>query len=155
MAPTPPLPGTSISEYNPANLQWMYDFGAALNTARAQNKKVLVFFTAEGNKAAHTYETEYFTHPTVRQALNNYVLVKVDFPKNTRLGYSLGIFGAGIIVVADKTGDVTTRIEQLPSTPVDLLQQMANVKTTRPTPTAGAGGTTGTADTAAGTTTPQ
>lgn len=122
----------------------MYDFGAALNTARAQNKKVLVFFTAEGNRAAHTYETEYFTHPSVRQALNNYVLVKVDFPKNTRLGYSLGIFGAGIIVVADQTGDVTNRIEQLPPTPVDLVQQMASVNKGRGTTAAAGAAATGT-----------
>lgn len=121
-------PNTSITQYNPANLQWMYDYGAALNTARAQNKKVLVFFTAAGSKAADTYETNYFVDPSVRQALDQYVLIKVDFPKNTRLGYSLGIFGAGIIVVTSPAGDVTARITQLPPTPLDLVKQMAGTQ---------------------------
>ncbi len=133
-------PNTSITQYNPANLQWMYDYGAALNTARAQNKKVMVFFTAAGNKAANTYETVYFVDPSVRQALDSYVLIKVDFPKNTRLGYSLGIFGAGIIVVTNSAGDVTARITQLPSTPLDLVKQMAGEKQAPATATPAAEG---------------
>ncbi len=131
---------SSITQYNPANLQWMFDFGAALNTARGQSKNVMVFFTAPGNKAANTYETSYFADPSVRQALDRYVLVKVDFPKNTRLGYSLGIFGAGIIVVTNPAGDVTARITQLPPTPLDLVKQMAGEKPVLAVPTPGATG---------------
>ena len=143
----------SITQYNPSNLQWMYDFGAALNTARAQNKKVMIFFTAVGNQTSQVYETQYFMDPSVRQALNNYVLVKVDFPKNTRLGYSLGIFGAGIIVVTDGTGNVTSRIEQIPATPMDLIRLMAQAKLPSASPTPGATtGATG-ATTATGSTT--
>jgi len=133
-----PAPGAySITSYNPANLQWMYDFGAALNSARSQNKKVVVFFTAEGNRAGQTYENQYFTNPSVRQALDNFVLTKVDFSKNTRLAYSLGVFGAGVVVVVDSTGNVISRVIQLPPTPVDLLKQMAGAKpvaATTPTP---------------------
>ncbi len=122
----------SITQSNPANLQWMYDFGAALNVARARDKKVMVFFTAPGNTVADTYENQYFAHPAVRQALNNYVLVKVNFPQNTRLGYSLGIFGAGIVVVTDSTGDVLVRVEQIPATPQDLIKLMAGVQPVKP-----------------------
>ena len=138
-APAQPTPGGSITQYNPSNLQWMYDYGSALNAARSQNKKVMVFFTAAGNRAAEKYETEYFSHPAVRQALDNYILVKVDFPKNTRLGYSLGAFGAGIIVVTTPAGDVTARVVQLPPTPVDLIKQMAGSRPVQATPTPGPG----------------
>lgn len=137
--PTPNPLDQSITQYNPSGLQWMYDFGAALKSAASQNKKVMVFFTAPGNQVASTYETEYFRHPALRQALSNYVLVKVDFPKNTRLGYSLGIFGAGVIVVTDSSGNVTSRIEQLPPTPVDLIRLMASATPqAAATPAAGA-----------------
>lgn len=148
-AATPAVASQSITQYNPSGLQWGYDYGAGLKSARDQNKKVMVFFTATGNNVAQKYETEYFQHPSVREALNNYVLVKVDFPRNTRLGYSLGIFGAGMIVVTDSLGTVTARIDQLPGTPVDLVRLMSAAKLARPAAESDSS-TTGTADAAAG-----
>jgi hypothetical protein len=126
--------GYSVTMYNPSNLQWMYDYGAALNTARAQGKKVFLFFTAEHNKAAQSYETEMFSDPTLRQELSKYILVKVDFPRNTRLAYSLGVFGAGVIAVVDDSGQVTSRVVQKPPTAADLLTQLSTTRPVRATP---------------------
>jgi hypothetical protein len=115
----------SVTTDQKTNLQWMYDFGTALNTARSENKKVLVFFTAEGNQIAEKYQNEFFTNPAVRDALDHFVLVKVDFPKYTRLGYSMGIFGAGMLAIADESGKITNRIEQMPSSAQEFLRRLA------------------------------
>lgn len=119
----PPAPAQSAS-----GIQWTYDFGSALNAARASNKKVLVFFSAEGNDAAGTYESRFFTHPAVRTAFSNFVLVKVDFPRNTRFAYTLGVFGAGTVVVTDASGDVTARITQLPASEADFVKEISAEK---------------------------
>lgn len=111
-----------------SSLQWGYDFGAALNTARAENRKVLVFFTAEGNRAAAQYESRYFTDPAVRAMLDKYVLVKVDFPRSTQLGYQLGIYGAGMIAVTDPTGTKIGSILRIPATPEDFIKEVEAIK---------------------------
>jgi hypothetical protein len=140
----PPVPGTAPSapaasapapaavagstESNPSNLQWSFDFGAALNQARAANKKVLVFFVAPGNKQAIKYETEYFQNPAVRAELDKYILVKINFPQNTRLGYALDIYGAGQIAITDVSGTKIGSVEQIPASPEDLIKALQAIK---------------------------
>lgn len=130
--------GYSITTYNPSGLQWMYDIGSAMAAARTQGKKVLIFFTAEHNRAAQAYETESFQDPVVRQALSKYVLVKVDFPKSTRIAYGMGVFGAGVIAVLDpSSGDVTSRVVQRPVSASELITQLSSERALRATPTPG------------------
>lgn len=107
---------------------WSFDYGAALNQARAANKKVLVFFVAPGNREAMKYESDYFPNPAVRAELDKYVLVKIDFPQNTRLGYSLGIYESGKIAVADGSGTKIGSIEKIPPTPEDLVKALQAIK---------------------------
>lgn len=109
-------------------LQWNYDFGAATNTARALGRNILVFFTAQGNRAVAQYESRYFTDPAVRALLDNYVLVKVDFPRTTQLGYQLGIYGAGMIAVTDPTGTKLGSILRIPATPEDFIKEVQAIK---------------------------
>lgn len=116
-----------VTADNPSGLPWGFDFGAALNQARPQNKKVLVFFSAKGNHQAIAYETDYFKNPAVRSILDQYVLVKVDFPQNTRLGYTLDIYGAGQIAVTDATGTPIGRVETSTSAD-DLAKQLSAIK---------------------------
>ncbi len=124
----------SITTHNPSQLEWMYDFGAAQAAARNQGKKVLVFFTAEHNRVAQSYETEMFNDPGVRQGLSQYVLMKADFSKNTRLAYSLGVFGAGVIAVVNDAGEVTSRVVQKPANGAELITQLQSEKAVRATP---------------------
>lgn len=133
-AATPQDGHFSITTHNPSQLEWMYDFGAAQAAARNQGKKVLVFFTAEHNRVAQSYETEMFNDPGVRQGLSQYVLMKADFSKNTRLAYSLGVFGAGVIVVVNDGGEVTSRVVQKPASGAELLTQLQSEKAVRGTP---------------------
>lgn len=131
--PTPPLaaPPTLDSTAPPgqppaarADLPWVYDEGSAHTAARTQNKKVLVFFVADGNRVVEKYEKEYFAHPAVRQVLSQFVLRKVNFPQNTRAGYKLQIYGAGAIAVTNGYGERLGAITQIPSTPEELAAQL-------------------------------
>ncbi|MGI8905821.1 MAG: hypothetical protein ACR2IE_04940 [Candidatus Sumerlaeaceae bacterium] len=111
-----------------SNIQWGFDYGAALNQARAANKKVLVFFVAPGNRQAIKYETDYFQNPAVRPVLDQYVLVKINFPQNTRLGYALDIYGAGQIAIAEPSGTRIGSIQAIPATAEDLIKQLQAIK---------------------------
>lgn len=106
------------------NLQWQYDLGAAETTARSINKNLLVFFVAKGNLVAQKYEADYFTNPAVRAALDKFVLVKVDFPENTRLAYQLEIYGAGMIAITDSTAGKIKTITAIPKTPEELVPML-------------------------------
>ena len=126
-APPPPaVPGSTDS--NPSNLQWSYDFGAGLNQARATNKKALVFFVAPGNHQAITYETDYFQKPEVRSVLDQFVLVKINFAQNTRLGYALDIYGAGQIAITDAAGTKIGSIPQMPASADEFVKALQAIK---------------------------
>jgi thioredoxin-related protein len=114
-------PAASSSPTDAGNLQWQYDLGAAETTARSINKNMLVFFVAKGNHWVEKYESDFFTNPAVRAALDKFVLVKVDFPENTRLAYQLEIYGAGMIAITDSTAGKIKTITAIPSTPADLV----------------------------------
>ncbi|AXA35858.1 Minus agglutinin [Candidatus Sumerlaea chitinivorans] len=107
-----------------SNLPWVYDEGSAHAASRNTGKKVLVFFFAPGNTVADKYEKEFFPHPAVQATLNKFVLLKVNFPQNTKAGYKLQIFGAGNIAVTDAYGQKIGAITQLPATPEELASQL-------------------------------
>lgn len=134
-----PTPGAySITTHNPSDLPWMYDYGAALKAGRQQNKRVMVFFTSEHSRMAHEYETITFADPGVRQALSNYVLIKADFSRNTRLAYNLGVFGSGVVVVVDGDGTVRSRVIQRPAAPTQFITELSSDKPARGLPDADA-----------------
>ena len=103
---------------------WVFDVGTAQSMARSQNKNILVFFVADGNKNVAKYETELFTSPAVQAALNNFVLLKINFPRNTRQGYKLGIFGSGMIAITNSTSDPLLTITSIPTTADELATSL-------------------------------
>lgn len=121
-------PEPSTPDNNPSGLQWAYDFGAACNMAIQQRKKVLVFFVAKGNRDVAQYENNYFTVPAVRSIMDQFIVVKIDFPQNTRLGYALGIYGAGMISITDASGSRVGKIEQIPATPEEFAKMISAFK---------------------------
>lgn len=123
MAPPPVagVPGAS-------DLSWVFDIGAAQTIAEKSNKPILVFFTAAGNKRQAKYESEFFTSPSVRSQLDRFVLMRSDFPTNTRYAYKLGVYGAGNIVVIDRIENVKLVVDEMPATPDDLAKKLESVK---------------------------
>ena len=122
--PTPTSGSGAVPSLSSDGLPWIYDEGSAHAAARNLNKKVLVFFVAEGNKIVEKYEKEYFVHPAVRQALSKFVLRKVNFPQNTKAGYKLEIYGAGNIAVTNAFGEKVGAITALPPTPEELASKL-------------------------------
>ncbi|MGC8741000.1 MAG: hypothetical protein ACP5UB_06035 [Candidatus Sumerlaeaceae bacterium] len=105
-------------------LPWVYDEGTAHSIARSQNKKVLVFFVADGNRDVERYEKEYFSHPAVREELAKFVLQRVNFPLNTKAAYKVKVYGAGTIAVTDSFGERIGGISKIPSSPEDLAKEL-------------------------------
>jgi hypothetical protein len=109
-------------------IQWLFDYHAALSAARNQGKQVLVFFSARGNRVATRYTKEFFREPAVRTALDRFLLVKLDFPMNTRLGYRLGIFGAGQLVIVNGDDTKIGAITQMPASPAEFVGALNSIK---------------------------
>lgn len=107
-------------------LPWAYDLGAAVTTAKTSGQRVLVFFVARGNLREQKYE-EYFTNPAVRASLGKFLLVKIDFPTNTRTAYQQHVFGAGTIATLDQYGNWVSSITELPPSAEDLAKQLEAV----------------------------
>ena len=125
----PPLaPPATAGVPGASDLSWVFDIGAAQTIAEKSNKPILVFFTAEGNKRQAKYEAEFFSNPAVRSQLDRFVLMRSDFPANTRYAYKLGVYGAGNIVVIDRTEEVKLVVDEMPSTPDDLAKKFEGVK---------------------------
>lgn len=126
LTPSSPAPGSTGVQAPPSSdgLSWIYDEGTAHSVARSQNKKVLVFFVADGNRDVQKYESEYFKHPAVREALANFVLHKVNFPLNTKAAYKVKVYGAGAIAVTDGYGERIGGVPHIPPTPEDLAKEL-------------------------------
>jgi hypothetical protein len=123
------VPAPSSQPLSGDGLPWLYDEGTAHATARSQNKNVLVFFVADGNRFVQKYENEYFKHPAVREVLNQFVLRKVNFALNTKAAYKVRVYGAGSIAVTDGYGETLGTITQVPATPEEFAQQLKELAT--------------------------
>jgi thioredoxin-related protein len=96
---------------------WTTDYKAALTTAKAQNKKVLLDFTgSDWCGYCKLLDNEVFTKQSFKDfADKNYVLVTVDFPQqkqlpddvktqNDALGKQFGIDGYPTLILLDADG---------------------------------------------------
>ena len=70
---------------------WLTDFRAASDLAKAQNKKLLLNFTgSDWCGWCIKLENEVFSQPEFKKfAQENYILVKLDFPRKKRISASL------------------------------------------------------------------
>jgi hypothetical protein len=108
--------------------EWVFDIGAAQSVGEKSGKSILIFFTAKGNKRQAKYEAEYFANPAVRAQLDRFVLMRSDFPSNTRFAYKLGVYGAGNIAVINRTEEVLLVVDEMPATPDDFAKKLEGVK---------------------------
>ncbi len=96
-----------------ASLPWIYDLDAGREKARSENKRLLVDAWAEWCAACRELDEKTFSRPEVREALRDYVLVKLDFTRkstvNERLKKQLGIIGMPTIIFFDAQGGESRR----------------------------------------------
>lgn len=119
---------SSGSSGSDSTIQWMYDLGSAQSAAKSAKKNIMIFFVAQGNRDVARYEKDYFTNAQVRAALEKFVLMRVDFPSNTHVGYNLGIFRSGTIAVTDLEGAKLATIVEMPSSAEKFAEKLASVK---------------------------
>ena len=90
------------------HLPWLNDLDAGRKRARAENKPLLVDAWAEWCAACRELDQKTFRRPEVREALNDYVLVKLDFTRknedNEKLKKELGIIGMPTVILFDASG---------------------------------------------------
>jgi thiol:disulfide interchange protein DsbD len=89
-------------------LPWLHDLAAGREKARAGNMRLLVDSWAEWCAACRELDEKTFSRPEVREALRDYVLVKLDFTRksaeNERLKKELGIIGMPTVIFFDAQG---------------------------------------------------
>lgn len=125
--PAPPAPAATPAKPGPedGSITWDYDYSLALGAARASGRNVLVFVTAPRNKTGAAYEAKFFKDPAVRAVMDKFVLVKVDFTRNSESAYGLRVYKPGAIAVTDAGGDrIGEPILSIPATPEDLAKQL-------------------------------
>jgi thiol:disulfide interchange protein DsbD len=95
------------------SLPWIHDLDAGREKARRENKLLLVDAWAEWCAACRELDEKTFSRPEVRTALQNYVLVKLDFTRkselNERLKKQLGIIGMPTVIFFDAQGGESRR----------------------------------------------
>jgi thioredoxin:protein disulfide reductase len=66
----------------PVNLAWRHDEAAAIESAKAQKRPLLVDFTATWCVPCQEFRVKTFTDPEVTQELQRFVLVEIDVTKD-------------------------------------------------------------------------
>lgn len=100
-ASTQPTPSAAVSAQP---IVWLFDIQSAQAAAKAQNKRILLFFHAPGSPASSKME-ETLNAAAVRGIINTaYVPVKMDFAQNTQMAYQLQIFRAATLALYESDG---------------------------------------------------
>jgi len=91
-------------EANPPSGPWLTDLSEAFNTAKEQNKPVLVMFSAAWCQPCNEMKNEVFTQPSVQQALSAWVPVYVDEAQSPDLVKRFKIEGYPSFVLLSNKG---------------------------------------------------
>jgi protein disulfide-isomerase len=101
---------------------WFTDIHAAYQTARAQNKPVLIYFTgSDWCPWCIRLDKQVLNTPTFAQASTNWILLKADFPRTTpinaelqrqnmRLATLFGVEGFPVLILTDGQGNELGRM---------------------------------------------
>lgn len=90
----------------PAEEAWVTSLDKGLRTAKAENKLVLVDFTATWCAPCQKYIKEVFPTPEFARAAEGFVLVKIDIDEHPDLAKRFRVDGIPDIKVLDADGNV-------------------------------------------------
>jgi len=92
--------------------QWVTDIYEAQRRARAENRKIMLYFYSDKSRYYQKYETETLSEGVVVQFLNkNYVAVKFDFLRFSSEAFSLGAYKAPTFIFYDPNGNPKGKID--------------------------------------------
>ncbi len=98
-----PTDGNTVSVAQ-ADTVWLTDYDAALKTAQATNKLVVIDFFATWCGPCRMMERNTFADEKVRQRLAGFVPLKIDVDKQPKLAARYGIEAMPTTLVVDATG---------------------------------------------------
>jgi hypothetical protein len=94
-------------------LRWENTISEAQKAAAKSGKNILVLFSSTQSSTSNYFETDAFNSPQVKPVLkSNFHIVKVDFPSNAKLAYSLAAFKAGTINIYNSKGQALDQISE-------------------------------------------
>ena len=114
LIPAPTALG-AVSAEAPAPLAWKTDVYASFETARKEDRRVLMDWSAEWCDSCKEMEKEAFTRPDVREALAKYVRLRVDVTeldgKEKELSTRYKFLEPPTLIVADSDGAEVGKLE--------------------------------------------
>ena len=99
MRPSEPLEG------------WQLDYASALTQAAGTDRKLVVAFHMEGCPPCRAMEQQVLASPSVREALEAFIPVRVDASRQRELANLFGIEGTPTYAIVDSSGRVLARCE--------------------------------------------
>lgn len=74
-----------ISSYG-QSLEWLTDYDVAVKKSKKQHKNILIYFTgSDWCGPCKTLKSDFFNNEKFNESLQNYILLKLDFPRNQDL----------------------------------------------------------------------
>lgn len=108
----PPPPGRhelAIAAGNDGALKWSTDLSAALSSARAQHKEVLIYFRAKDCADCDRLQAVTLADNYIQMRLGGFALVRLDIEANADAAKSYGINSVPALVRLASTGAVSAK----------------------------------------------
>ena len=87
------------------SLVWMHDAAEGYRAAAGKGKKVLLFFSSDGDTNSDYFTKKVFTDPGIQMLIaSDYVPVKLDFSKDSTIAQKLRIKAPGTVVLYNDEG---------------------------------------------------
>ena len=111
-----PAAGTgTTAESKPAEpIKWLSEISQAAVAAKAQNKKIFVFFASADASNSQFMEKSILTDAKVNPTIQkNYVAVKIDLKEQAEMAQKLGVFRGATIVLYNSDGSAIKKLDSI------------------------------------------
>lgn len=126
-----PVPHPRIAEKIPDDIQWRTNFQAALDEGRASGKPVMVDFYTDWCGYCKKLDTDVYSDFGIISESANFVSVKVNAEKNSRLAEKYQVSGFPTIIWLDANGTPLETLSGYTDAP-DFLQIMRRARSKMP-----------------------